>query len=263
MRKATPIIISIITVVITIASWNFLYNSLYAQEVGLFGVWIKPIIGFIILVVLFSLAALLIESKKIIIPTFLVSTFSFFLIFSFNGFVLLALAIFLGMLFLGRVRIRDELKVRLKIRIGKALQKGVPLILTSLVLVIAVSYCFTPSARKFEIKIPQKFLEPFQELLIKQFVAPGLSEKVDLLKNQKISEAVNEIINTKIEEFTKPYKQFIPLALAISLFLFLRIVAIPVGWLITLFVWIIFKLLVAFGVIRIEKVPKEAEIIKM
>jgi len=257
MRKATPIIISIITVVIAIASWSFLYNSLYGLEEGWVGIWIKPMIGFIILGVMLGLISLLIESKKNLIPTFLLITFSFFLIFSFNNYVFLGLLLFCGLLILGARRIKDEAGVRLKIRIGRILQKGLPLILTGLIIVISTAYCFTPSTQKIEIKIPPKLFEIIQKPIVEMLPSEISQENLE-----ELPEEVKEIIDVKIEEFTRPYKKYIPLALAISLFLFLRLLAIPTSWLIILLSWIIFKLLLAFKVIRIEKVQKEAEMIK-
>ncbi len=258
MRKLTiPIVICAISVVTAIISWNFLFNSLYGLEEGWAGIWIKPMISFLILGVMLGLTSLLIESKKILIPTFLLTIFSFFLVFHFNKYVLLGLVLFLGLLWLGCRRIKDEAEVRLKIRIGRILQKGLPLILTGLIIVVSVAYCFTPSAQKIEIKIPPKLFEiiqkPIGEILSSEFPKENLKE---------LPEEVKKIIDAKIEEFTRPYQKYIPLALAISLFFFLRLVAIPLGWLIILLSWTIFKLLLAFKVIRIEKAQKEAEMIK-
>lgn len=262
MRKTTSVIICIITVVIAIVSWNFLFNSLYGSEVSWFGVWIKPMIVFLILGAILALGSLLIKSKKFLSLIFLSTVFSYFLVFPFNNYVFLSLLILLGLLFLGRARIRDELKVRLKIRIGRILQKGVPLMLGGLIIVIAVSYAFTPAAQKVEVKIPPKLFQviqkPIEEMLFFEFPKENLKE----ISIKEVSETVKEIIDAKIEEFSRPYQKYIPLALAVSLLLLLRFVAIPLGWLIILLSWIVFKLLIAFKVVRIEKVEKEAEVIE-
>lgn len=258
MKNRKFIIISTLTVITAAVGWNFLYNSLYSLEGGWIGIWIKPIVAFLILGVMLSLVCLLIESKKKSCLIFFLVALSFFLVFSFNKYVILSLVILVGMLFLGRASIRDELKVRFKIRLSKTLQKGLSFILTGLIIVISVSYCFTPSAQEFEIRIPEGALKIVQEPL-----KGILSSEIPQKQLEELPQKTREIIQLKIEEFTRPYQKYIPLALGVSLFLFLRLVAIPLGWLIILFSWIIFMLLKAFGVIRIEKVQKEAETIKI
>ncbi len=264
MKKLiTPIVIFIITVVLAITSWNFLFNSLYGLEKGWFGVWIKPLIVFLILGVVLALTALLVKSRKLLSLIFLPTVFSYFLVFPFNSYVFLSLLLFLGLLILSVKRITSEVKLRLKVKVDKILQKGVPLMLGGLIIVIAVSYAFTPTAQKVEVKIPPKLFQviqkPIEEMLSFEFPKQGLKD----LPVEEVSETVKEIIDVKIEEFSRPYQKYIPLALAISLLLLLRLVAIPVGWLIILLSLIVFKLLVTFKVVKIEKVEKEAEIIEV
>jgi len=264
MKKlTTPIIIFIITIVLALAGWNFLFNSLYGLEEGWFGVWIKPMIVFLILGVMLALTALLVKSRKLLSLIFLPTVFSYFLIFPFNSYVFLSLLLFLGLLILSVKRITDEAKLRLEIKIDKILQKGVPLILGGLIIVIAISYAFTPTAQKVEVKIPPKLFQviqkPIEEMLFFEFPKQELKD----LPIEEISGTVKEIIDAKIEESTRPYQKYIPLALAISLLLLLRLVAIPLGWLIILLSLIVFRLLVAFKVVKIEKVEKEAEVIEV
>jgi len=259
MKKLTiPIAICIITVIIALAAWNFLFNSLYGLEEGWFGVWIKPMIVFLILGVMLALTALLVKSRKLLSLIFLPTVFSYFLVFPFNSYVFLSLLLLLGLLILSVKRITDEAKLRLEIKIDKILQKGVPLMLGGLIIVMAVSYAFTPTAQKVEVKIPPKLFgiiqKPIGEIFSSEFPKENLKE---------LPEEVKEIIDVKIEEFTRPYQKYIPLALAISLLLFLRLIAIPLSWLIILLSLIVFRLLVAFKVVKIEKVEKEAEVIEV
>ena len=106
----------------------------------------------------------------------------------------------------------------------------------------------------------------FKDLLM----IPSIKPLINIFSGQFGEEEFKElpvqlkgIIDARIEESTRPYQKYIPLALAISLFLFLRLIAIPLGWLIILLSLIVFRLLVAFKVVKIEKVEKEAEVIKV
>lgn len=82
----------------------------------------------------------------------------------------------------------------------------------------------------------------------------------DISGNEKMTEIILRASNKKLNQFIAPYKSFMPLILAFSLFITLFAVSPIVKWLSIFTAFIIFKILVAVKFIKIEKIQKEVEI---
>jgi len=84
-------------------------------------------------------------------------------------------------------------------------------------------------------------------------------------KNQE-TELLNKIyvsLNDQIDVAGRSFKKWIPLGAAVSLFFTFKVVGAILSWLIMLFAWLIFKALLWIGVVKINKVAAEKEIIKI
>lgn len=72
--------------------------------------------------------------------------------------------------------------------------------------------------------------------------------------NQRIDDVLYDIVISRSNSYVDPYRQLLPIGLALAFFLFLRTVAFPYGWLLTLIVWSIIQLGVSKGwIVRVEE----------
>lgn len=87
------------------------------------------------------------------------------------------------------------------------------------------------------------------------------SEKLDIeIKgDETLNDVLYKLVNTQINAAGGPYKKYIPIALAVGLFFFLRILTIILIPIIVLFNCFLIKILVAVGFAKITTKPMEAE----
>lgn len=74
---------------------------------------------------------------------------------------------------------------------------------------------------------------------------------------------ISKLLNEKLKDFIGPYAKEISFGIAVALFFFLRFLSIPFGWLAILLAWLLSKILVWLKVLKIEKVMKEGEEIRI
>lgn len=84
-----------------------------------------------------------------------------------------------------------------------------------------------------------------------------------LTGQEKISQVLASFITAKINEILGPYRKYIPLALAFGLFIALRAIAFIYVNIVVGIVWVLLKLLMLFGLVKIEKVMVEKEVIRI
>jgi signal transduction histidine kinase len=269
-RITQSVIIGLTTLVAT-AAWAGLENILSKT-----GSWVWPSFGFFILLIFLSLNWLLTKSKAILLITLFFILISFF--FSF-GLKLEYLAVFFVaflLFYFGSQRAIDEKEARIKIGVVKILRRGLPFILTGLSLIIATAYYFSPLALtgQNEIIIPRplfdRVIEPIivrfeQQLPINQISKQfGISlEKEAGIANQELKDNLYQSLNQEINRQSQAYKQYFPLGLAAGLFFALKAIGIPFMWLIILLSWLIFKILVSLGAIKIQEQAVLKEVIEV
>jgi len=114
-------------------------------------------------------------------------------------------------------------------------------------------------------RVREKFMEMFREQEGKEEGGQGLFEGlgIEVKGDEPFLDAIYKAANQKLNEVLGPYRKYIPLAASVSLFFILRILMIPFDWLVMSFAWLLFALLKAVKVVRIEKVQKEVETIAM
>ena len=242
-------------------SWAGLESILFDN-----GNWIWPSIGFLILLIFLSLNWLLAKSKAILLTTFVFILVSFFFAFSFRLEYLPVLCVAFLFFILGSYRAVNEKEIRIKIQFGKIIRRGLPSILTGLSLIIATAYYFSPLALhgQNQIQIPRPLfniiVQPIMTTIEKQVPLSQISEQLGIpleenieISSEQLQGHLYQSINQEINKYSQPYKQYFPFGLAIGFFLVLKTISVFFMWLIVLLSWLIFKILVSLGAIKIQE----------
>ena len=174
------------------------------------------------------------------------------------------LIVALLLFFLASFRIIKEKEARLKIEIHKILRQGLPYVLTGLSLVIATTYYFSPLALQNQnwIKIPRPLfnliVKPMIGTIEKQFSSPEVINQFEiqfgiLIEEENLESALYQAVNQEINRVLQNYQSYLPLGLAIGIFIILRTLAVPFMWLAILLSWIVFRILVSIKAIKIHE----------
>jgi hypothetical protein len=133
-------------------------------------------------------------------------------------------------------------------------------ILLTVLILVACGSLYLGYAEHIEregFSIPESYVEILMELMEKQIVARvpiGGGEVVVQFK-----EEFQKIIDGFIEGTVKPYERFIPLAMALGLFMPLVTITGLLTWVPALFLKVLFTLLTALGVVRTVTETREVQ----
>lgn len=266
-RLVQSIIIGLITL-FSIIAWFGLNDILSGQ-----GDWLWPSMDFLFVLVFLSLSWLLIQSRKILSIAFFFILASFLIVFGFRLEYLAGLIIAFILFMVGSSRAINEKEVRIKIQTSKIFQRGLPAVLTGLALLIAAAYYFSPLALKSQnqIEIPRPLfniiIEPILKIFMEQMpisqFSQQFSQQLDMenISDENLKEFLYQTINQEINKYSQPYKKYFPLGLAIGLFFALKAVGIIFMFLAILVGWLIFKILVSIGAIKIQEKAVLKEVI--
>lgn len=245
-NRITQSVILGLTTLVAAATWAGLKSTLFGN-----GSWVWPSLGFLILLVFLSLSCLLTNSKEILLTNLIIILVCFFFSFGFKLEYLAAWFAGLLLLILGSFKAISEKKVRIKIQISKILQRGLPFILTCLALVIATAYYFSPLALKGQ-----------NEIEMPRFLFDAIAKPI--VKNTPLdNDALYQMVNQQINKQSQAYKQYFPLGLAIGFFFALKVIGYVFMWLVILSSWLIFKILVSLGAIKIQEQSVLKEVIEI
>lgn len=90
----------------------------------------------------------------------------------------------------------------------------------------------------------------------------GKTLGIQLNGNEKMEDILVKIINSRMGEFIGPYASGISIGIAVTLFFVVRLASkFVIGLLAMIFAQILFWILEIIGFVKIEKVPKEAEVV--
>lgn len=103
-------------------------------------------------------------------------------------------------------------------------------------------------------KEKQKFLAEQKKALAEQF-------GVEFKGEQKLGDLLYDLANEKLSVYLENYKPFIPAFVTSALFLTLLTLIAPLKWLAGLFAFLLFKLLLASGLIVISTVKTDKEVL--
>ncbi len=252
-NRITQSIIVGLTTLIAAATWAGLEKLFFNN-----GNMIWPIIGFLILLIFLSLNWILTKSKIILLITLFFVLVSFFFCFGFKLEYFIVLIIAFLFFYLASERAVNEKKDRIKIEVVRVLKRGLPFILTGLILIISTVYYFSPLilTGQNKISIPRTFFDKVIDPILDQ--APE-----QFNTNLDIRNDLYNKLNEEINKQNQMYKEYVLLGLAISLFFTLKLISIPLMWIVILLSWIIFKILVAIGAIKIQEQAVLKEVIEI
>ena len=265
-NRITQSVVTGLATLLSAVSWMGLENILSGGNN-----WLWPSIGFLILLVFLSLNLLLTKSKAVLLITLVLILVSFFFVFSLRIEYLAVLFIALLFFLFGSFQAVNEKKIRIKIQVNKILRLGLPSILTGLALIIAAAFYFSPLALQSQdqIRLPRPLFNIIIQPIIKTFEGQvpisQLSEQfgINLEGNEKFEDILYQVINQEINKYSQPYKQYFPLGLAVGIFFALKTIGFIFGWLVILLSWLIFKVLVSVGAIKIHEQAVLKEVIEL
>jgi hypothetical protein len=106
--------------------------------------------------------------------------------------------------------------------------------------------------------LPEVYIEVFMEQLEKQIeVRVPAEDRAEAVREFK--EGFRRTIDEFIEEKVKPYEVYIPLAVAAGLFMPMVTIASLLGWIPTVVLSLVFRLLTLLGVIKVISETQEVE----
>ena len=256
-----------------------------------------------------SIGLLLITEKWYFVTIFALALLPVLFIFGITPSYIVLYILSIGTSFLGFSRTKDEEENRVDSKVWRPLRSGLPIILTSISLILASSYYLTLTA---DTVLNGSNLIPrgFYNLIINsssgpraiQTVFPGFdpnlttdqyirmiferdtgtkfsslpnSEQTAILaqsRNQiyqqygvkisgdeRLGDVFYKAMVNRSDVLIQPYKQFLPFAFAIALFIFLRTTASPYSWFVILVSWGIIELLLRFKIIQITRIQRVQE----
>lgn len=284
------IILATAVVLLGFFSWYFLQYVFYVGNLTT-GCWIWGGILFILFGVALCLATLLIDNKAILFGSFVLTAASFFIFFNNELFYyFIAILILISAFVIANKKIRKEEEVQVNLDFWRIWKRGLPCLITILCLVIALVYYFSPEPARFqqkEIQISRNnfnlILKPLEGLISKRLpkeigdlnfeaIQSLNKEQIKDLKNQynievkksdTIKDVLYKLVNFQLNSVSGPYKKFVPFGLAVGLFITLKIVSILYMAIVIMLSWLILKILIVLKFIRLEKIQKEVETVKL
>jgi len=284
------IILGFAVILFGVFCWYFLRYVFYIGNLTT-GCWIAGGILFILWGIVLCLAMLLIRDKRILFGSFLITILLFGLFFNNEPFYYLVCLIILFVAFVSaNDRIIREENVQVNLNFWRIWKRGLPIFMTALILLISVVYYFSPHIEKFQhkqITVPRKFfntiIAPLEGVIISRLegqikdldveaskiLTPqqiaDLKQKygIEIQKNETIKDFLYALINYQLNNVSDPYKQFIPIGLAIAMFLGLKFISLFYVAFVILFSWLVLRILILLKFARIETETREVETIKL
>jgi len=220
----------------------------------------------------FSGLAYLIESKMILYyglpPLIILPALLFLKNDLISGLVMAVALVFLA---LAAWQAEFEKSLRIEFTVGVILKKSLAPFVTALALIVTVFFYFAPFTQSLEkmVAIPRPLFDviarPAMDIALPLVLPPGQSiknlppefyrQQAELLEKLYIS------INDELAAAGQSFKKWLPLGVSISLFFSFKIIGIFLSWLMLVVAWLVFRLLLLVGIVKIEKVAAEKEVI--
>lgn len=243
-RITQSVIIGLATLVATI-SWSGLKEILENQEN-----YLLAGLSFFVLLIFLSLNWLLTSSRAVLLTTIFFILISFFLSFGFKPEYLTVLFLAFLLFWSGSQLSIKEKNVRLKIKVIRILRRGLPLVTSGLALVMATAFYFSPlaAAGQNEINIPRSWFN---------FIMEPLNQA------DQFEDLLYQTANQRVNKYSQSYQAYFPFGLSIGIFLSLKAIGYFFSWLVILTSWLVFKILVAVGAIKIQEQAVLKEVIEI
>jgi hypothetical protein len=289
-KQYKEIVLGAAVVLLGAISWWFLKYIFYTGNLTI-SCWIMGGIIFVLWGIALCLAMLLIKDRKILYGSFLLCVGAFGAFFNNEPFYyLVALALLFWAFVVASSKIQTEEMVQMKLNFWRIWKRGLPIFITFLCVLIALVYYFSPELAKIEKKeivVPRKtfdmVIRPLETLIIerlpegissidteaKQILKPQeieeLKEKynIEVKEGETIKDLIYQLMQYQINTSSGPYEKFIPIGLAVGLFLALKLFGFFYIAIIILLSWLVLRLLVVLGFASIGKEMREMESVKL
>ncbi|MBU3922645.1 hypothetical protein KJ684_00195 [Patescibacteria group bacterium] len=283
------LILGSILFILSIFSWWFIKSIFYFGNLTL-ACWISGIILLIFWGVSLCLSMLLIKDKRILFGSFFISLVSFVFFFNNEPFYYLIVLILLFFSFINASRkIKKQEQIQIKLNYWKIYKSGFSFLITFLIIVISLIYYFSPSLmqiKEFEFSLSRdifnKVISPLENLIaerlpdgvnldfnanefLKEDEILDLKERYGIVveKTDTGKDVLYNLINFQLNNFSGPYRKFIPFGLAIGLFIFLKITSIIYVITVVSFSSLLTYFLINIKFISKENIKKEVSTIKL
>lgn len=185
----------------------------------------------------------------------------------------LAAAVAFSFLALAAWRAEFEKSLRIEFVSGAILRRSLGATITALALMVTLFFYFAPFTRSLgqEVKVPRPLFDaisgPIVEVFLRLSLQPGTD--IDLstpeFKQQQdiFFDGLYQSVNDQLSLAGRALKKWIPLGISVSLFFTLKVVGTFLSWLMMALVWLVFRILLWSGIVKIEKVATEKEIIRI
>lgn len=284
------IVLAIFIVLFGTVSWFLLYRFLYFGDSMTF--LVLTVLGFLFFGISIGLVSLLIKKKVILYSALALSLLSFFIFFrdaeeAFYYFI--ALVLTFVSLIIYQKRVKHEEKARIKLHFWRIFKKGLPLVFTLICILVSLAYYFSPDiiqAGETKIKIPNDIfniaIKPLEGLIAKrlprgvdlnsdisQILPPDQKRELErqfgitINKSDTGRDVLYQLVDFQLNNIAGPYRKFIPLGLAIGLFVTLKILSIPLIAVIVLCSYFAIRILISIGFAKIVTKTIEMEDIEI
>src|SRR3989344_4425224 len=222
-------------------------------------IWLKPLIMLVIFVAVQGLALLLVGSRPWRWGVTLVSALPYFIVFEFGGFYWAALPVMILLQMYAGHAIHTEVAERTKVNIYHIMERGLPSLVTSLLVMISLAFFLSPSTQA---SVQRQELPPATKTIVEKSVSILAGEQLQNLPPDQRRSFLNQATGEVLKQFNnilKPYFKYFPPILAFGLFLILQGLSFIFVWLAIAVAMGLFWIIKKSGLIRIRMVQKEAE----
>jgi len=244
-------------VLLGLFAWYFLRHIFYVGNLTI-GCWIWGGILFILLGIALCLAMLLIKNKAILFGSIGLTFALFFIFFHNEPFYYLIVLILLFLAFMVATRkIKKEEEIQVNLDYWRIWKRGLPILITALILLISVVYYFSPgliSKRDARISISDEIIDS---------ALKPLEDKIGIGIINASKNTVYNLIDKQLNNLVEPFRYLIPLGLAVGLFLSLKLVSLFYVLIVIMLSWLAIKILIKLNFVKSEKIQKEVESVSL
>lgn len=255
--------VSILAAIVLIASWFWYVVRQWIGDPGIswsqYQDWLWPILLLTLLVALKSIAYLLLSDSRWRWGVLAAVALPFFFFFGFKLSYTLGVVAIVLFNFFAMESIRDEAKARIRINAMPMLKRGIPALVTSLLLALSFAYYESPAVQaSVQSKTLPSFIAETVRGTARQFLSGQLQDVPPAQRTAAENQVVAETMSL-INNLVRPYRQFIPPALALGIFLILQGLSFIFVWLAAWMGWALFTVLRKANIVRVGKTSIEAE----
>lgn len=266
-------------------AWSGLKGFLFGN-----GGWVMPMIAFCAISIFLSASWMLLKSKIVLLVALLAILITFFLSFGFKWTYFAASLIALLFFYFGSMWAMNERDLRLKIKVGDILRQGLPALFTGLILLVSTAYYFSPRAQiSFQIPRPlfdsvlkvislssnnksqdlnlgglgSIFKMPVEGLDLTDLPVEDLNKITSVNSDKKQEDELYALVSKIVSGYTETYRQYFTVGAAIGIFLTLKSMGAIFMWLVVFISWLIFKILIILGIVKIQEKTALQEIFEI